>query len=90
MTDRRGAPRDAGPRRGRHLPTFAVLRKLRGACAPSLLIGVVGGSGSARPPWPGDLRFLARTRLHRPGAYTSTQHLSLDERRLVNFDHPEP
>ncbi|HEX9165413.1 MAG TPA: uridine kinase [Gemmatimonadales bacterium] len=57
-----------------------------------LLIGVVGGSGSGKTTVARAIYdFLGRDAafVDQDAYYLDLSHLSLDERRLVNFDHPD-
>lgn len=57
-----------------------------------LLIGVVGGSGSGKTTVARAIYdFLGRDAafIDQDAYYLDLSHLSLDERRLVNFDHPD-
>lgn len=57
-----------------------------------LLIGVVGGSGSGKTTVARTIyEFLGRDAafIDQDAYYRDLAHLALDERRLVNFDHPD-
>ncbi len=60
--------------------------------APPLVIGVVGGSGSGKTTVARAILEAAGVRaafLDQDAYYQDLAHLSMDERRQVNFDHPD-
>jgi uridine kinase len=65
---------------------------MAGAMQP-IILGVAGGSGSGKTTV---VRAMVRSLggdhvaiIHHDAYYRDTSHLSLDERRLINYDHPD-